>query len=419
MRKTGNGTVWRLLLAAAVVIGLAGCTGTPSSPSATASSVPSTIASAIASPTVAPPALTPSPSPTSRPIRFVATGSMHVAREYATATLLQNGKVLITGGDTLNGLGSTFLASAELYDPATGKFTKTGSMTVARAHHTATLLADGSVLIAGGADCSDTACIASAELYHPTTGKFTRTGSMSTPRGNPISTLLPDGRVLLAQGTSGANQSAELYDPKSGQFVRTGKETGFDDPTLTLLPNGKVLETGGTGSGGIGAEVYDGTTGKFTKDSLDLAACVTPSAQYKGQVVKREWPEPVTVLKSGRVLLFEGGYLETYDPATGTCADAGFISPAADWLRPRGAMLNDGRVLFVGGELNVDPATYNYVSTASAVLYDPAGGPQMTGSMKTARDYSTVTLLPDGSVLIAGGADSDFKPLASAELLKP
>jgi WD40 repeat protein len=345
---------------------------------------------------------------------------MHVARIFATATLLQNGKVLIAGGsNTIGSLGVDIYASAELYDPATGKFTKTGSMTVARAHHTATLLADGSVLIAGGADCTDTACIASAELYHPTTGKFTRTGSMSTPRGNPISTLLPDGRVLLAQGTSGANQSAELYDPKSGQFVRTGKETGFDDPTLTLLPNGKVLETGGTGSGGIGAEVYDGTTGKFTKVSLDLAACVTPSAQYKGQVVKREWPEPVTVLKSGRVLLFEGGYLETYDPATGTCADAGFISPAADWLRPRGAMLNDGRVLFVGGELNVDPATYNYVSTASAVLYDPAGGPQMTGSMKTARDYSTVTLLPDGSVLIAGGADSDFKPLASAELFKP
>ena len=140
--------------------------------------------------------------------KFTPTGSMHVARAGHTATLLKDGRVLITGGHS-TALGSPWtntgmglpLASAELYDPTTGKFSLTGSMTVARDYQSATLLEDGRVLIVGGYDCSQvTSCndLMSAELYDPTTGEFTPTGSIQGC-GGPA-TLLNDGRVLVVDG---------------------------------------------------------------------------------------------------------------------------------------------------------------------------------------------------------------------------
>ena len=412
------------------VIGLAGCTGPGASPSAQLTAVPSIQGTVTANPTVTPPATpTLSPAP-AQPLKFVATGKMHMARSSATATRLQNGKVLIAGGgNTSDPFAEAVYASAELYDPFTGKFSNTGSMTAARADHTATLLEDGRVLITGGWGCSHpNSCshmsgstveiLASAEVYDPGTGKFSPTGSMATSRQVATATLLQDGRVLVAHGTAGVNQFAELYDPKSGKFARTGKETGFNYPTATLLPNGKVLVTGEMGSGEIRAELYDEATGKFTMTSIALSPGVAHSAQYKGQVVERVRPGQVTVLKDGRVVLFEGGYLETYDPATGVCADAGFVSPGGQWLGATATLLSDGRVLFEGGALLNDPDA-DYVNTNSAVVYDPSGGPEVIGQTLAARYNQTATLLPSGSVLIAGGEDSNEKPLASAELLKP
>jgi hypothetical protein len=103
----------------------------------------------------------------------------------------------------------------------------------------------------------------------------------------------------------------------------------------------------------------------------------------------------------------------TYDPATGKSAYAGFISPAGDWGVPTATLLNDGRVLFAGGSVTLDPETYENEPTNTAVLYDPSSGSQTSGSMTDERMYQTSTLLPDGSVLIAGGGDN------SAELFKP
>ena len=127
-------------------------------------------------------------------ITFNTTGSMSVARSRHTATLLNNGKVLVAGG----GGGSSCFASAELYDPATGTWSTTGSMNVARSGHTATLLNNGKVLVAGGTGGS--LPFASAELYDPATGTWSTTGSMNVSRGHHTATLLNNGKVLVAGG---------------------------------------------------------------------------------------------------------------------------------------------------------------------------------------------------------------------------
>ena len=413
-------------------LGLAGCTSSTVSPSTPPSAVPSAVPTASASmaakptvaPSVAPTATatfsltpTPTPSPTPKPTRMpksVQTGSMHVARTSATATLLQNGKVLIAGGSNGGAMAEDIYASAELYDPTTGKFTKTGSMTAARTNQMATLLQNGRVLIAGGygcssprtcsADVSTVSALASAELYDPGTGKFSPIGSMTTPSADGTATLLPDGRVLVAEGdTTGW---ADLYDPQSGKFTRAATELGFgfDHPSATLLPNGKVLVTGGDSYPPYSGALYDENSGKFTKISLEPAPGTAPAVQYKGQAVVRAWPGPVTVLKDGRVLLFEGGYLVTYDPLTGKCVGVGFISPQGLWLLPKATLLPDGRVLFVGGEF--ESADYTETFPTSAVVYNPSSGDQAIVPLKGQWYRNTSTLLGNGNVLIAADGDT-------------
>jgi hypothetical protein len=143
---------------------------------------------------------------------FARTGSMTVPRVSGshTATLLSNGKVLIAGGDGINNNSRVILANAELYDPAAGTFAATGSMTTVRELHTATLLGDGMVLIAGGdngANGLSFQTLASAELHDPEAGAFAATGSMTLPMAYHTATLLPSGMVLIV----GGDPVAELY----------------------------------------------------------------------------------------------------------------------------------------------------------------------------------------------------------------
>ena len=179
---------------------------------------------------------------------FSPTGSMTAARSGHTATLLSNGRILIAGG----GSSKSDFAWAELYDSATGTFSPTGSMTAARFGHTATLLSDGRVLIAGGGGhFSYTSYTNSAELYDPASGTFSPTGTMTRARSGHTATLLSGGRVLITAGWRGSYLgSSELFDPATGTFGPTGTmATARESHTATLLTDGRVLIAGGSVAG--------------------------------------------------------------------------------------------------------------------------------------------------------------------------
>jgi hypothetical protein len=173
---------------------------------------------------------------------------MNVARDSQTATLLPNGHVLVAGGTNHT---SGVLNSAELFDPATGKWTFTGNMNTARAGHSATLLQNAQVLVAEG----DT--FGTAELYNPAAGTWTVTSSMNIAQAGHTATLLGNGKVLAVGGSYGVYpvdhtlSSAELYDPATGAWTTTGSmNTSREFHTTTLLPNGLVLVAGGNNGSG-------------------------------------------------------------------------------------------------------------------------------------------------------------------------
>jgi N-acetylneuraminic acid mutarotase len=228
---------------------------------------------------------------------WTLTGSMHLARYQHTATLLQNGQVLVAGGYNANET-NPFLTSAELYNPATGTWTTTGSLHSARIYNTMNLLGSGQVLVAGGYNTTPTAIniLATAELYNPATGKWTLTGKMHTPRTGHAAALLASGQVLVAAGENYTNSltSAEIFNPSTGNWTLTGSlHAARNQHTATLLANGQVLVAGGqNGTSFVArAELYNPSTSSWTT----TGSLNTPRVE-----------DTATLLSSGQVLVAAG-----------------------------------------------------------------------------------------------------------------
>lgn len=333
---------------------------------------------------------------------IVAVGAMESPRSGHTATRLWDGKVLIVGGMVRNG---EFVADAELYDANAGGFFPAGRMTSPRVGHTATLLPDGRVLIAGGSSRPDQN-VERAEIYDPAMGRFEATASLLAARSDAEAVLLPGGKVLIAGGTSGSDwdrlASAEIYNPALGKFQTTGS-MGAPRVSFTMceLGDGRVLVTGGTVAGRYPnaqvtatAEVYDSNTGRFTST---------------GSMMVPRHKHAAVLLADGRVLIVGGSdqrdwrgkfdSAEIYDPVTRKFAEAGKMDRARFKLRSAVVRMPDGRVLIGGGAGQVE-------------IFDPISqgfhlvpGPEMDG-----RYFSTATLLADSRVLITGGYGENVEP---------
>ena len=280
--------------------------------------------------------------------KFRFTGAMSVARVGQAAVLLHSGKVLVLGGWVGHGCTDT----AELYDPATGKFTLLGNkMTARRGNPSATLLENGDVLIAGGADHDTAGGIAGAEIFHAGTLKFEAVRPMHYARISHTATLMPDGRVLIAGGRGASvTATAELYDPKTKQLLPTGSlHVARYKHTAGLLSDGRVLIAGGSDErdwhGTLNsAEVYDRRTGQFT------AAANLHESRFK-------LPGTAVQVGSGDILIAGGSkQVEIYDPRAGKFLLAsGELS--GDWHFMTETQLQDGRVLLAGGYPDNDHAT--------------------------------------------------------------
>lgn len=329
-----------------------------------------------------------------------------------SATLLDDGRVLIAGG-----WDGGALASALLYDPKADTFLPTGSMAVPRESHTAVRLADGRVLVVGGDDAGDEASATTAEIFDPRTGAFSQTAPAPAPWVGGVPIALPDGRVLFV-GMGGPR--AAIYDPATGMFSTMPVPDPGSWPAVALLADGRdvlIVSAGRPGDDqptGSPAWLLDVVTGE-TRSAGELRYASVPlHGKGEPQPFPRENLSAV-LLVDGRVLLV-GGFAKTdgpnptdlvdlYDPTTNS------IDPASPLVvaRSRSSVtrLADGRVLIAGGETS--PATYRgklpfWTPTATAEVYDPVTGVfSLTGSLTEARLDHSATLLGDGRVLLVGG----------------
>ena len=320
--------------------------------------------------------------------------SLASARGNDTATMLANGQVLFVGGIDSSG---NLLASAELFDPTVnpnrGKWTKTGALNTPRACHTATLLPNGRVLVVGGVTNTlhpfvAPFSISSAEIYNPSTATWTNANTMTTARAYHTATLLPNGMVLIAGGAdiNGPTNGTELFS--NGIWMLTGSmNVPRERHTATLLRNGKVMVAGGTtnnnGQVTAIAELYDPSLGTWT---------------LTGPMNIQRFNQTATLLPNGQVLVAgggshidESGYLpsaELFDPSTGAWTMTDSMNYARNYHTA--TLLPDGQVLVAGGYENPRAIT-------AAELYDPVTGIWTnTSAMFKSRSDQTATLLPNG-----------------------
>ncbi|HEY8736385.1 MAG TPA: kelch repeat-containing protein [Candidatus Dormibacteraeota bacterium] len=330
-------------------------------------------------------------------------GSMLTGRAEHTATRLLDGRVLVAGGTNGQNHG---LASTELFDPKTIRWSDGPPMSTTRVDHTATLLEDGRVLVAGGFDQLDQAerSLASAEIFDPKSNSWMPAASMLEARGRHTATLLASGTVLVVGGftaaplgrTGGFANVAEVYDPATNRWSPTGPlgTGGRQGHTATRLLDGRVLVAGGEGGlgGNPSVEIYHPSTNGWTFGSFLLAPHVGHTA---------------TLLPSGEVLLVGGaGSISLTLREPQALATAELYEPSSDrWIllapmhstrdHHTATLLPSGRLLVVGGA---------FTSTPLAELFDLARNAWVEVNGQALNRYAhTATLLADGRVLITGG----------------
>ncbi len=330
-----------------------------------------------------------------------AIGNMNASRAAHTATMLPNGKVLIAGG--LPGQ-----ASVEIYDPIANSFLFAPNMQEARHSHTAILLPESKVLIAGGFNQRGD-YLASAELYDPATQKFQPAGRMREARSGHVAVLLDNGKVLLAGGVGTGwtfLASAELYDPQTGEFQSTGSmTTARESHSVTRLQDGRALITGGH-KGRRAAitiyastEIYDPVTGQFA---------------LSGNMTVKRHKHDAASLPGGKVLVCggsderddEGAYTsaELYDPITGAFTATNPMNTSHYKHQGTSVLLTNGLVLISGGANTPE-------------VYDPATQAfnLVEGSISTGLFTATVAL-PEGKAVITGGYGRNVSVSAQAWL---
>lgn len=391
-------------------------------------------------------------------------GSMHESRFAHTATLLPDGTVMVAGGMLDYEEYGGVVKSAEIYDPSTGTWERTGSMKTQRSHHTATLLPDGRVLVVGGWKAADYgATLKSAEVYDPTTGTWSDAGSLEQPRMEHTATLLRDGRVLIAGGRIDSMfpvAKAEIFDPTTVTWSRAADLTiQRGSHTATLLQDGRVFIFGGatterehsTESGDLFDPISETWTPSAPLEDVPLVegcgvqlpdfgglVMVVGGSGGAGYLLQPQFYMPradrwissnaptvyprlqfsLTLLPDGTVLAAGGcsreGYpdSECFDPLTLRWHDAGPMN--VNRKLHTATLLPDGTVLAVGGVRGADVL-------ASAEIYAPEkrAEPRRAMSLQRARAYHTATLLPQGQVLAAGGEDHLGQPLRSVEIFNP
>jgi hypothetical protein len=336
-----------------------------------------------------------------------ATGSLHTPRSGHTAVLLQTGRVLVVGGRNASGAS---LASAELFDPATGVWTVTGSMSVARRFHTANLLSNGRVLVVGGAlDENGTGALESSELYHPASGSWTQGGLLTAARGLHTTTMVSDTLIIFGGMDNGAFVTTmEQYDGRQSQWGYFGAAPGPSDRsrkfhTVTRLPNYSLLIAGGFRDAPVNAARLFANAGMQNTGSLSA-----PRFQHTA-----------TMLPDGRVIAIGGrnsaseptGTCEIYRQSSGTWVAAGNLANARSGHTA--TPLVGGRVLVTGGM-----GSAGALSSCEMFTSPPA---ELTeaGLMLAGRQFHRATLLPNGHVLVSGGFGWGQSVVGTAEVYDP
>ena len=373
---------------------------------------------------------------------------MDTARWVHTATRLQDGRVLLVGGTSGTSTNWISTDSAELFDPATNTFSPAASLHLGRAQHTATLLQDGRVLVAGGREAETNYSSKTVEIYDPALNQWTDLGKvLNRGRAAHSATLLRDGRVLISggEGTSGTERTAEIFDPATNVSTPTGSMAkARSEHTAILLPSGRVLVAGGVNGNTLvsGTEEFDLETGAWTPgfvtpgarsatatllpsgdvllaDGRDPSIALSTKTLYHpgygemtpaaSTAVLRVSPIELVTLPSGRVLVLGGTWkpAERYNPATDSWASAGDLHEGR--VFSTSLLLADGRVLVVGGLASIPSSEFYDESTNTWTETAPNVVPRL---------QSTATLLQDGSVLVAGGSSASTV-YSSTELFDP